>query len=47
LSTIVPSQSSLDGAIVFDLPLDARDAVVRVRSGNDTAELPLKVPAIR
>jgi hypothetical protein len=47
LSTIVPSQSSLDGAIVFDLPLDARDVVVRVRSGNDTGELPLKIPAIR
>jgi hypothetical protein len=47
LSTVVPSQSSLDGAIVFDLPIDARDVVVRVRSGSETADLPLKIPAIR
>ncbi|HEX7137482.1 MAG TPA: toll/interleukin-1 receptor domain-containing protein [Vicinamibacterales bacterium] len=47
LSAVVPSQSSLDGAIVFDLPLEARDVVVRVRSGETTNDLPLKIPAIR
>ena len=46
LSTVVPSQSSLDGAIVFDLPIDAKDVVVRARSGNETADLPLRIPAV-
>ena len=47
LSTVVSPQSSLDGSIVFDLPLDARDVVIRARYGETTAELPLKIPAPR
>jgi hypothetical protein len=47
LSTVVPSQGSLDGSIVFDVPLDARDLVIRVRYGDVTNDLPLKIPPIR
>ena len=47
LSTVVSPQTSLDGSIVFDLPLDARDVVIRVRYFETTAELPLTIPAAR
>jgi len=47
VSAVIPPQSSLDSAIVFDVPLDAHDVVVRARFGETTGELPLKIPAIR
>jgi hypothetical protein len=45
VSTVVSSHGSLDASIVFDLPLDARAVVIRVRYGDATADLPLKIPA--
>jgi hypothetical protein len=47
LSTVVSSQSFRDGSIVFDLPLDARDVVIRVRFGDAMSDLSLKIPAMR
>ena len=45
ISTTVASEGSRDGAIVFDLPLDATDVVLRARWGDITAEVPLRIPS--
>jgi len=45
LSTVVAGESSRDVAIVFDLPLDARDVVLRTRFGETTVEVPLHLPS--
>jgi len=47
ISVIVPAEGSLDGSIVFDMPLSARDVVIRARYGDGINDLPLKIPAIR
>jgi len=44
LSTIVASESSRDAAIVFDLPLEAKQIVLRTRFGETTVEVPLRLP---
>jgi TIR domain len=44
VSTVVAGESSRDAAIVFDLPLDARNVVLRTRFGERTVEVPLHLP---
>jgi hypothetical protein len=44
LSTSVAAEGSRDGAIVFDLPLDATEVVLRARFGDVSAEIPLHLP---
>jgi len=44
LSTTVAGESSRDAAIVFDLPLEAKQIVLRTRFGERTIELPVRLP---
>jgi len=44
VSTVVPHGGTLDSAIVFDVPLDASDVVLRTRFGDVSRDLPLKLP---
>jgi hypothetical protein len=47
VSTVVAGESSSDAAIAFDLPLNARQAVLRTRFGEQTIDVPLQLPATR
>jgi TIR domain len=44
VSAVIPHGGTLDAAIVFDVPLDASDVVVRTRYGDVSRDLPLKLP---
>jgi TIR domain-containing protein len=44
VSTVVPHGGTLDSAIVFDVPLDASDVVLRMRFGDVSRDVPLKLP---
>jgi hypothetical protein len=44
VSTVVPHGGTLDSAIVFDVPLDTSDVVVRIRYGEVSRDVPLKLP---
>lgn len=43
LSIVVPADTSRDGALVFDLPLDATHVTLRGRHGDATATIPLQL----
>jgi hypothetical protein len=44
LSTVVPADTSRDGTLVFDRPLDAKSVLLRGRQGDVTATIPLQLP---
>ena len=44
LNAIVPGEGSFDGEVVFDLPLDATQVILRARFGETTAAVPLQLP---
>jgi hypothetical protein len=43
LNLVVPAEGSLDGDVVFDLPLDAEQVVLRARFGEAMATIPLQL----
>jgi hypothetical protein len=43
LSTVVPADTTQDGTLVFDLPLDASHVMLRGRQGDATATIPLQL----
>jgi hypothetical protein len=45
LNVIVPAEGTRDGDVVFDLPLDAKQVVLRARFGEATAAVPLQLPS--
>jgi hypothetical protein len=45
LNLVVPAEGSLDGDVVFDLPVDAEQVVLRARFGEAVATVPLQLPA--
>lgn len=47
LNELVDGRASKEGDVVFDLPLDTRDVVIRVLNGDAAVDVPLRLPAVR
>jgi hypothetical protein len=44
LNEVVPGDSAMEGEVIFELPVSAKDVVLQISSGDERSRLPFKLP---